>query len=409
MKRLLTLLALFCASAGIFAADDAAIDKKAVAELNKQGLSLFGKLCEADASGNVFVSPFSVGSAFGMVYAGSKNATQTQIAKALGFPADVKASSELLAKIMKSYEPADAKKRAAYISNSVWVTQGRELLPAYTDTVTQYFGGAFFREDFKQSASLVKKINAYVEDHTDKMIKDMLSPNDIDANQQMILLNTLYFNATWQNPFNARRTQDLQFHKFGGATITTPMMNQETRFPYFSSAADNVHGVVLYYEQQPFEMVLLKPQRNDNSDNGAADLKKIIASLPEKLDAWRQSARSQKVNLTMPKLKLTGKYDLIPTLKKLGMIDAFTKDADFTGICEKRDMYINFVLHQTALELDEKSTKAAAATAVGMNRMMAGPPENSIEFNVDRPFIAVIRDHNTGNVLFVGRITEPKK
>lgn len=377
--------------------------------LNKKGFELFKILCNDDAKANVFISPFSINSAFGMVYAGAKGDTAKQLSEVMGLPAEEKESSDYFGKLLKRYKETEGKDNSVYISNSIWTAEDQPLLDSYKAVIDAKFGGAFFRENFKAPAPLVAKINSYVEDHTGKMIKNLLSADDISKDTKMILLNTLYFKAKWFHKFAKSNTIKDTFHLFGGTNQRVDMMYQQEEFAYFADAKSNVHGVVLPYQDVAYEMVLMMPQ-NAGSDQGEKALNEMIAQLPEKFQSWYDSAMSRKVQVWVPKTKTGYKKSLIPTLSKMGLALPFSDKADFSGIGGKKDLRIEFVIHQTALEMDEESTRAAAATAMGMARITSlGPVERTMMFRADRPFVCIIYDRNEQNVLFAGRITDPTK
>jgi serpin B len=113
------------------------------------------------------------------------------------------------------------------------------------------------------------------------------------------------------------------------------------------------------------------------------------------------------VRLALPKFKFAAKLDLKETLIAMGMNDAFDdKAADFSGMTGKPDLFISFAVHKAFIAVDEEGTEAAAATAVGM--ALRGPPPKPLPFNVDRPFVFLIRDNRTGSILFLGRVLDPQ-
>ena len=181
-------------------ADDVA-DRKIAADLNRHGFELFRLLSEKDSKENAFVSPYSIDSAFGLVYCGAKDRTAQEIRDTLGLPADPAKCGEFFDAVSREY--AANKMVEVLVSNSVWYEKKYDdlILPSFIDMIKKYYGGTFYKEDFSQPGPLVKKVNAYVEDHTKNMIRNLLSPSDITPRSFMILLNTLFFEAKWKTPF----------------------------------------------------------------------------------------------------------------------------------------------------------------------------------------------------------------
>ena len=406
MKKTLFHAALCAMSVALPAFADEAADQKVAAELNRQGFKLFDTVCKADAKKNMFISPFSIDGAFGMVYCGAKGTTADEIRKVLGLPADPAVCGAFFDSVTKQY--AEAEKTEVLVSNSVWTDTKQNVLPEFTEMIKKYYGGAFYKEDFSQSAKLAAKVNAYVEARTKNMIKDLLTPDFFSKDTAMVLLNTLYFEAKWANPFPKDDTQPMVFTQFGGTEKEVQMMYQKSKgIAYCAAPQDNVHAIVLPYENRRFELVALMPI-DGGTDHGEAALAKMAANIGDKLDAWLESRQRGETRVWLPKTDLTCKLDLNKTLQGLGMKTPFSNFADFSGIDTEEALKIENVVHKTALKMDEVSTKAAAATAVGMARITSiGMPDPVHQFRADRPFMVLIRDNQTGLVLFAGRVNDP--
>lgn len=387
-------------------ADEAADQKAAAAEMNRKGFDLFETVCKSDAKSNRFISPYSIDGAFGMVYSGAKGKTADEIRNTLGLPADSDACGSFFDAMTKQY--AAAEKTEILVSNSVWTDTDQNVLPSFTDMIKKYYDGAFYKEDFSQSSKVASKINAYVEARTKNMIKDLLSADFFSKDTSMVLLNTLYFEAKWHDPFPKDNTKTMSFHQFGGNDKKVKMMYQMNEsIAYYADYQDNVHAVVLPYENQRFELVALMPIQG-GSDQGEAALKSIVGKIGTKLGSWLNKRTYGETHVWIPKTDLTCKLDLGDTLQGLGMKTPFSDQADFSGIDTEEALRIEKVVHKTALKMDEVSTKAAAATAIGMMKTTSfGMPDPINEFRADRPFLVLIRDNQSGLVLFIGRINDP--
>ena len=385
------------------------------AELNRQGFRLLQTLADEKETENRFISPYSIDSAFGMVYTGAKGRTADEIRRVLGMPADPASSDAFFHAMAGQYQAAD--KIDVLVSNSVWIDKSTTDLvrPEYFKTIESFYDGAFYVDDFKQGGVVADRINALVDKNTRGMIKDIVAPADVQ-DQHAVLLNTLFFEAKWQYPFKEDQTRPMMFRLFGGGAKQVRMMYQKRRFQYYASEADNVHAVVLPYEDPRFELVALMPI-DPGSDQGQAAMKSILASIGDKLDSWLTNPSRYETRVWLPKVDLTDSMQLQDTLKSLGMTSAFHySTADFSGMFDysqlKNDLvrfYIGKVIHKTALKMDEYSTKAAAATAIigAFGGSTRPPPENT--FRADRPFLVLIRDNRTGLILFMGRINDPEK
>jgi serpin B len=148
-------------------------------------------------------------------------------------------------------------------------------------------------------------------------------------------------------------------------------------------------------------MVVLLPRQVDGLDALQQKLN------PANLAAWLGKLQRNKVDLTLPKFKMTAEFELSKTLSEMGMPLAFTDKADFSGICSSEQLQIGAVVHKAFVDVDEKGTEAAAATAVGVKAAMAVAPRPPVVFKADHPFLFLLRDRTTDSVLFMGRVTDP--
>ena len=386
---------------------------KTAATLNSKGFDLFRLLSEKDANANTFVSPYSIDSAFGMVYCGAKDQTAKEIRTTLGLPADPAECGRFFNRVSKEY--AANKQVEVLVSNSVWYEQRFEekILSSFTEMIRKYYGGTFYKEDFSKPGPLADKINRYVEKNTKGMIRNVLSPSDFTAQSFMVLLNTLYFEAKWETKFRKEDTRPMVFRNFDGTEKQVRMMYRTGHdIGYYSNKKDNVHAVVLPYEDPRFELVALMPLE-PGKDRGKAAMKSIVSKIGTRLDSWLSERSPYETRLWLPKVDLTCKYTLNDDLKSLGMKTPFEKNqANFHGIAEPSGallyIWIEKVIQKTALKMDEESTKAAAATAImmGFGGGLGNPQPVNI-FRADRPFLVLIRDNVSGLILFAGRINDP--
>ena len=390
------------------------IRKSIAADLNRQGFRLLQTLSEGKETENKFISPYSIDSAFGMVYTGAKGRTLDEIRVVLGMPEGADTANTFFHAMADQYHAAE--KVDVLVSNSVWVDHRvTDLIrPDYRRTIENYYDGAFYVEDFTKKATVADKVNALVDQNTRGMIKDVITADDITERTCMILLNTLFFEAKWLHPFKEEQTRPMSFYQFGGGSKQVRMMYQKRRFDYYYCEADNVHAVVLPYENPRFELVALMPV-DPGDDQGHSAMKSILAKIGDKLDSWLANPSPYETRVWLPKVDLTDSMRLKDTLEALGMPSAFSPaTADFSGMFDYSKkpggerFYIEKVIHKTALKMDEYSTKAAAATAIMAGfggGLMQPPPENV--FRADRPYLVLIRDNWTGLILFMGRINDP--
>jgi serpin B len=355
-----------------------------------------------DSNENIFFSPYSISTALGMAYEGARGQTATEMMEVLNLPEDdstrlemVKEMQDLLNKETTSYELSAA--------NAYWLREEGSLKQEYKNAIESYYQANGQQLDFSGDPSgSVDTINNWVESETNGKIKDLLSPTDIDAFTYLILTNTIYFKADWKYQFNSNATLETSFYLTGCEEIETELMHMCDESKKLNYAANSDAQLIqLPYKDEELSMFVLLPKLND------------IASLESKLDHtylsnMKEDITSEYVDLYLPKFKFDQKYDLKDNLSAMGMPTAFSGSADFSGITSDVDLFISMVIHQSFVEVNEKGTEAAAATAVGMT-MSAGSSSSPepILFRADHPFIFFIEHKETGQILFMGKVENP--
>ena len=383
-------------------------DMKALVQGNNEfAFDLYKQLSKKE--GNKFFSPYSISTALGMTFAGARGNTAKEMAQTLHFTLDNErlhpASGELIRKI----QGADKKRNYELaVANSLWGKTGLSLEPKFLRITQTDYQAGFHHVDFgKDPEGARQTINAWVEDKTNKKIKKLIPPGYIDSATRLVLANAIYFKADWNISFPESATKPEDFNVPGDAAFKVPMMNH-TLFASYTENADFQMAQFLYKDNEA-SMVIILPRKMD----GLAEVeKKLSAEVVEK-SLVLMGTRELKV--TVPKFKLTEHFRLAHELDKLGIHDAFRpKIADFTGmevnVSREDSLSISEVLHKAYVDVDEKGTEAAAATAVTMTRTLSAKPVSPppTPFRADHPFLFLIRHNGTGSILFMGRVLDPR-
>jgi serpin B len=268
------------------------------------------------------------------------------------------------------------------------------------------FGASLEALDFRTAPDAARAtINAWVEAHTQRRIRDLLPGGAITPDTRLALVNALYFLADWATPFERAATSSAPFHVSPATRKDVPTMRRMAR--YRVARGEGVRMLEMPYAGQEVAMLIVLPEERD----GLSSVERALSG--DTLAAWRGALQSQHVDLTLPRFQVDPPSALAlgGPLVSLGMGVAFDRErADFTGIASPPDpderLCIAEVFHKAFVKVDEKGTEAAAATAVLMMRGGAAPPP-SMPFRAEHPFLFVIVDQSTGLVLFVGRVVDP--
>jgi serpin B len=354
-----------------------------------------------DIEGNIFFSPYSISTAFAMIYAGAQSETQKQMSGVFHFSLDPHqlhpSFSELQLHFQKLQENRPFRLN---ITNALWIQKEYKLLQTFVELSQKYYQANLFHLDFRKNPDDSRlKINDWIEDITKDKIKDLLPGGAINTLTRLVLTNTIYFKAEWQNSFNPHNTKDQDFWITPGDNIKVQMMSQKDHFGYWEN--EDLQILEMPYIRKDLSMVVFLPKKKD----GLPDLESNLNT--KTLDIWISELIQQNVKVFFPKFTTSQNIDLKKILKALGMVDAFGENADFSGIEPKKNLYINDALHKAFIDVDERGTEAAAATAVSVGVTSIQPPKVVPEFRADHPFIYIIKDNKTKTILFLGRLTRP--
>ena len=373
---------------------------------NAFAVDLYGRVARGD--GNRFLSPFSISCALAMTYGGARGDTAVQIAKALHcklppdqlHPAFHRLIADLNHQNDSRPDPNAPGAVELLAANALWTQSGERILPQFQKLIEKNYEGGLIPVDFRHApAAACEYINHWVDEQTRGKIKDLIKPSNIDSRTVLILTNAIYFKALWASPFSAQLTRPGDFQASSGEKVPAQLMHLTGKFGYAEDTT--AQALELPYQGGNLSMVVVLPKASD----GLGSLESSLSLA--KLDGWLNSLFQRRVEVILPRFKLTAECELKDTLSSLGMPAAFAGgEADFSGMNGSRDLVISAVVHKAFVEVEEKGTEAAAATGVVMARasLAMGPP---VVFRADHPFLFLIRDKSTGSILFIGRLVRP--
>jgi len=354
----------------------------------------------SDNDGNIFFSPHSISTALAMTYAGAREITESQMSDMLHFPfgQDVlhPVFGELERSLMASHIPGELELHTA---NSLWPDARYQFSSRFIDTVRTHYQSDIFPVDYRESEQARVRINTWVEEKTNEKIRDIIPSGALNAMTRLVVVNAVYFKGKWLNEFDKSKTTDQPFNKINGESVTVKLMSGV--MPARLAELNGLQVLELPYRGDHLVMVIALPTTPDG-------LNAVESSLsPETLAVWSEGLRSQDVKVFLPAFSMTRQFQLNRVLMSMGMVNAFDPaDADFSGMSDElKGLFISEVIHKAFVEVNEEGTEAAAATAVIMRTTsMPRPPP---EFRADHPFLFMIKDRNTGSILFAGRYSDP--
>ena len=372
---------------------------QAVVNANNQfAFDLYSEL-DKNEDGNMFYSPYSISAALAMTYEGAEGKTADEMKSVFHFPEE----DILRPNFAAIYNDINKENKEYKLKtgNALWVQKDYPFLEEYISRVENYYGGKAAMLDFVEETEKSRQtINSFIEEQTKDKIKDLIPKGCLGEMTRLVLTNAIYFKGIWEWEFDKTDTREQDFKTTSTNIIKTPIMSMNPEDAKFNYAqTEDLQILELPYKGDKISMLILLPTENLDS---------IESSLTvEKLNGYKSQMEETKLDsISLPKFEFDSKYFMKNTLISLGMPTAFSDDADFSGMIGKKDLYISNVIHQAYVAVDEKGTEAAAATAVIMFESFAMPMNI---FRADHPFVFIIQEKDTGNILFLGRVVDPTK
>lgn len=390
------------------------------------------------AGRNVVFSPTSIALALGMTRAGARGATAAEMDDVLHVdgweelgPGLNALSQALASRNARWADDGTEREVALRIANTTFAQRGWVLEEDFLDAIAAAFGAGVNLVDYMADPEAARRtINAWVERETADRIPELLGPSDVSTSSRLYLVNAIYLRAEWEEWFNEDGTTDQAFTRLDGSTVRVPTMETyrgaSSMIPFASG--DEWAAIELRYrtpneDVRPLAMTLIRPDDLAAFEAGltTAVLDDIVAALDDERATWfdedcpaeyEGGCYPYDMHLFMPRFGIETRAKLGDLLMALGMRAAFDPaTADLTGLhvpTGPDDVpFISAVIHQANIDVDEQGTEAAAATAVGVDTGGGPSPLDEITLRLDRPFLFLLRDVDTGAILFMGRVVDP--
>lgn len=377
-----------------------AADQAALAQGNNAfAVDLYGQL--RAQPGNLFFSPESISTAFAMAYAGARGQTATQMQRVFHYTLPPEKLHPAMGALLKAMN-APHQDYELHTADALWAEEDATFLPDYLKLMQDDYGAGLRRVDFEHAPEAVRgTINQWVAQETNNRIQNLIGPGVLTPQTRLVLTNAIYFKGTWLDQFPASYTESEDFYLSAQQTVKTPLMHRTGDYSYYDGGT--FQELQLPYKGEELAMVVLLPKQKD----GLAALEKRFTAAAA--STWIERLKpADKVIVTLPRFTMTQQFELNGALSALGMPQAFSGSADFSGMTGKPEFTISAAIHKAFIEVNEQGTEAAAATSTVMMatamRVQEPPP---IIFRADHPFLFLIRDTGTGEILFLGRLENP--
>ncbi|ELK27058.1 PREDICTED: alpha-1-antitrypsin [Myotis davidii] len=356
--------------------------------------SLYRQVAHQSNTTNIFFSPVSIATVFAMLSLGAKGDTHTQILEGLNFNLTERAEADIhrgFENLLHTLNQPDNQLQLT-TGNGLFIDDSVKLVGKFLEDVKKTYHSEAFSVNFKHSEEAKKQINDFVEKGTQGKIVDLVK--ELDQDTVLALVNYIFFKGKWVKPFDASETTEEDFHVDEATTVKVPMMKRTGMYKLHQCHKLSSWVLLMDYVGNATAFFILP---NEGKMRHMEDL-----LTKEDLSMALKNRDKRSASLSMPKLSISGTYDLKAILGEMGITKVFSNGAELSGISEEVPLKLSKAVHKAVLTLDEKGTEAAGAT-FGEVMPMSLPP--NIEFN--RPFVLVIYDTVTKAPLFVGKVVNP--
>ncbi|KAK8769260.1 hypothetical protein V5799_014275 [Amblyomma americanum] len=369
---------------------------------NAFGLSLFSELRLTRQDQNVFFSPASVSIALGLLYTGARDKTLSELASVLGLADAGLVDRNAVLSAYKSLVDVESPNATLDIASTVLIKQSAKILDQYKCDAAWYFHAQVRSVDFlREGSKVAAEINEWVSGKTKGKIPRLLG-GALPGNTVAYLINAVYFKGTWLTMFRASETKPMLFYNHGRDEVKVPTMSVRRTFSYAYLEAIGASALAIPYAGDRFSMIIVLP----SSRTGLPNVEHLLTV--EVLEKLANDLVGQDVIVLLPKFNLETDYDLVSSLRKLGLESAFDSTVDLSGISLANDLMVSDVKHKAMIEVNEEGTVAAGVTSVRVKpksfaRSLPRPPTT---FHVHHPFLFFIWDSEHKRALFMGAITK---
>ncbi|MCF8079085.1 MAG: serpin family protein [Desulfobacterales bacterium] len=382
---------------------------------------LYKKLAAKDRATNIFLSPYSISTALTMTYAGARGSTAEEMASVFHYGVSGAEIHKAFQTLMEGIGKSSKEGCRLYVANALWGQEGYGFKTGFLNLVARYYSGGFNQVDFiGESEKTRLRINGWAEQNTAGKIENLIGSDDIDSDTRLVLTNAIYFKGEWTSQFEKELTQKRPFYLEPEKAVDVEMMFKFGKLRYYAPSEEQERPVSeeVTIQGRPAVQnqgiqILELPYTGDDLSMvillSSEGVERIEAAIDSKtLTDWLSRLGERDVRAFIPKFKFQSKYYLKEMLESLGMRQAFTERADFSGMTGRKDLRVSKVIHQADIDVNEEGTEAAAATAVVTSKLVSMLPERPVViFKADRPFLFLIRHRPTNTILFIGRVANP--
>ncbi|CAH6899071.1 neuroserpin [Phodopus roborovskii] len=371
----------------------------------ERSVNMYNHLRATGEDENILFSPLSIALAMGIMELGAQGSTLKEIRHSMGYDGLKNGEEFSFLKDFSDMVSAEESQYVMKIANSLFVQNGFHINDEFLQMMKKYFNAEVNHVDFSQNVAVANYINKWVENYTNSLLKDLVSPRDFDAVTNLALINAVYFKGNWKSQFRPENTRTFSFTKDDESEVQIPMMYQQGEFYYgeFSDGSNEAGGIYqvleIPYEGDEISMMLVLSRQ----EVPLATLEPLLKA--QLIEEWTNSVKKQKVEVYLPRFTVEQEIDLKDIFKALGVTEIFIKDGNLTAMSDKKELFLSKVVHKSFIEVNEEGSEAAAASGmIAISRMAVLYPQ----VIVDHPFFFLIKSRKTGTILFMGRVMHPE-
>lgn len=355
--------------------------------------SLFKKLTTSNSDKDILISPLVTSMVLSMLSLGASGHTRVQMLKGLGFDLNEVPETEIHQSFQRLYELIRLSEMS--LGSALFHNQSLNLTELFSADTKRYYGLENLSVNFPDWSRSRKQIHEYIKDKTQGEISDSIM--ELESPATMVLINYVSFTGTWKQAFDPQNTRLSDFYVNDTTVVKVPMMYQAGDFPHLHDTELGCVVVKLEYVGNNTAFFVI-PDKNK--------MDTVIQALSrDTVHRWATSMTTSRLDLYIPKLSLSGTYDLGAIMKDLGIADLQNNRTDLSRITGNAQQWLSRVIHKPKLRLSEKGKEAAPTPASASRGRRETDEPRTIQVN--RPFLIMVFDDVSWSSLFLGKVVRP--
>lgn len=355
-------------------------------------------------TGNLCFSPYSILSGLAVAAIGAKGDTAIQFQRIFRYSLHL---LPLFRDLNEFLQPSSSKNKNGsqiWVADRLWIQKNIPILPSFQQTLLRSLNETIESTDFINDKSRsISMINQWTSQETERKINNVLNTQDVTTKTRLLLTTAITMKGQWEDPFDSRQTIREPFYVTSQRSLLSNMMQKTLNCLVWKG--DQWDLVVLPYKQTEEKarlvMVIILPKQETSLE----ELEKNLTW--DHWQQWLSQVQMESVTLTLPRFRIEKRLDLGRDLQALGLVAPFSAEANFSGITQEKDLFLEKAIHKTLIRVEELGTEGARIASPQKSPNETPNESPPYPFIANRPFVFIVWEKQTNSVVWMGRLAFP--